>query len=102
MSAYLLKQQVLFGTLATTSYAGYHYCGLIWYKPSPKEVAYASANFAYQYPKRAKEIGGDYYKLAPEVQKMNSYSLAADSFVELSKQGVPFKNGDYNNEKTAS
>jgi len=45
-----LKQRVLFGTTSTSTFAGFHYCGLIWYRPTAAELAAENDTLNYHYP----------------------------------------------------
>src|SRR5262245_19147647 len=50
---WLAKQKLLFGTLSTTTFSGYHQAGIIWYYPTDDEKVAAKSQLAYRYPPRA-------------------------------------------------
>jgi MFS family permease len=56
IGAFLTKQSILFQTTSTTSYAGEHYCGMMWVKPSDPVERAAIAALDYTYPKGALEV----------------------------------------------
>jgi len=54
------KQYVLYRTLSTSTFSGYHYCGLFWYKPSEAELNGARAALAPVYPEGAEPVSAQY------------------------------------------
>lgn len=53
---FLVKQKILFNILETSSIAGYHYCGVMWFKPTPKQIEKTARQIKFNYPAGAKEI----------------------------------------------
>jgi hypothetical protein len=58
VAPWLVKQRILFGTLSTTTYSGYHQAGIIWYYPTPAELEVARRELDYRYPEAAKRYEG--------------------------------------------
>jgi hypothetical protein len=54
----LIKQHALYGTLATTTYDGYHQTGLLWYHPTDAERAAVRSTLTYTYPPEADRYSG--------------------------------------------
>jgi len=52
-----LKQFVLFHTLSTTTFAGYHKTGVIWYQPSESLIQRYAKQISVQYPLEAVNYG---------------------------------------------
>jgi len=57
---FLTKQYVLFDTLSTTTFAGWHECGMIWHNPTKDEIKQASLMLEFNYPAGAKKVGGGF------------------------------------------
>jgi hypothetical protein len=53
---YCGKQYLLFHTLSTTTYAGYHKTGILWYKPGYKELQSYISRIQTQYPPGAAKL----------------------------------------------
>jgi len=53
---FLAKQYALFGWVETSSIAGYHYCGVMWYRPTFEQMALASKHLRFDYPEGAKAV----------------------------------------------
>jgi hypothetical protein len=53
---YCGKQYLLFHTLSTTTFGGYHKTGIIWYEPEEDEVQKYLAHIQAEYPEGAKRI----------------------------------------------
>ena len=59
---FLVRQYLLFGTTSTTTFAGYHQCSIIWYRPSAEEIDRAERSLRLAYPPDADLYnGGDPY-----------------------------------------
>jgi len=54
-----LKQFVLFHTLSTTTFAGYHKTGVVWYEPSESLIQRYAKQISVQYPLEAVNYGDD-------------------------------------------
>lgn len=60
IAPFLVKHMKEYRTLSTTTYAGYHKCGLIWYQPSKSEIARVGKALNIQYPQGSlKYIGNE-------------------------------------------
>jgi hypothetical protein len=70
---YLVKQKVLFGTLSTTTYAGYFQAGIFWYEPTAEELEREKRKLSYHYPDEANAYQGD--------KPFNSADTAIDNLV---------------------
>jgi hypothetical protein len=70
---WLAKQKVLFGTLSTTTFTGYHQAGIIWYHPTDEELKAARRQLDYRYPVAAKQYEGG--------KAFNTESVAVDNLV---------------------
>lgn len=58
----VIKQYVLFGTTDTTTFSGYHKCGIIWHMPSNEDAGRIRPLIKFKYPPDAdKYSGGDQY-----------------------------------------
>jgi len=55
---WLAKQKLLFGTLSTTTFSGYHQAGIIWYYPTVEELEAGKRQLDYRYPAAAKQYEG--------------------------------------------
>lgn len=58
-SPLIIKQYLLFGTTSTTTFAGYHKCGVIWYQPSKKEIEHTKSLIKFKYPDKAAIYSGN-------------------------------------------
>ncbi len=70
---YILKQYILFSTTSTTTFAGVHKLGIIWYEPSDKEYQAVSAGITKMYPEKAVLYSGN--------DQYNTYTLYVDNLV---------------------
>ncbi|MDC3379227.1 hypothetical protein OAX78_02990 [Planctomycetota bacterium] len=52
---FMVKQQILFGTVATTTFGGEHKLGILWYYPSEEELREAGTSLSLEYPSGADE-----------------------------------------------
>jgi len=59
IAPFLIKQYVMFNTLATTTFAGFHEMGLIWYTPGKDEFNRAMATIKTKYPEKADLYSGN-------------------------------------------
>lgn len=57
---YMLKQFMLFNTIHSSTFAGYHYCGMIWHKPTSEEILQKRGQLNFSYPIEAKKIESPY------------------------------------------
>ncbi len=55
---YLVKQKLLFGTISTTTFGGYHEAGVVWYRPTDFEIEQTKASLGYRYPEGARAVEG--------------------------------------------
>ncbi len=69
---WVAKQRILYGTLSTTTFSGYHQCGIIWYYPTPEEIETARRQLDYHYPEAAKKYG---------VGKFNTEQVAVENLI---------------------
>jgi hypothetical protein len=70
---WLAKQRMLFGTLSTTTFSGYHQAGIIWYYPTPQELEATRQRLDYRYPAAAKRYEGG--------KLFNTEGVAVDNLV---------------------
>src|SRR4051812_8198481 len=70
---WLAKQKLLFGTLSTTTFSGYHQAGIIWYHPTADELEAATRQLGYHYPAGAKRYEGG--------TRFNTESVAVDNLI---------------------
>jgi hypothetical protein len=66
VSALLIKQVVLFDTTSTTTFAGEHKLGLIWYMPTEDEIKKIRGTINYTYPPEAR-VYRDYWNSEKQV-----------------------------------
>jgi hypothetical protein len=70
---WLAKQKLLFGTLSTTTFSGYHQAGIIWYYPTLEEQETAKRQLVFHYPVRA--------KLYENGKQFNTETVAVENLV---------------------
>jgi len=73
VAPYLIKQYAVFGTISSSTFDGYHKCGIIWYYPSNRELVHLYQQAPVRYPSDA-----DYYSAG---DAENSRRQHADSIL---------------------
>lgn len=74
---YVIKQYALFGTTSSTTFAGYHKCGILWYQPSQDEINGIKASLRFKYPQKAVIYsGGDRYNTRDQCLDNLAYTEA--------------------------